>query len=169
MQSTDDTIAKLTANVVRDPDTGCLRWTGSHNHKGYGSIAIDGRSRAVHRVAHEVWIGPIADGLEVDHVHARGCRYRDCVEPEHLEAVTHAENIARSRNANRERTHCPQGHEYDDMNTSYWIMRNGNVGRHCRACKNERQSMRRPCPDCGALRTARHMAAHRRTHVEVGV
>lgn len=80
-------------------DGGCRRWTGAHEHKGYGHISVGPRLRPVHVVAYEIWIGPIPDGHEIDHVYASGCRYRDCFEPAHLEAVTHAENIRRANQA----------------------------------------------------------------------
>jgi hypothetical protein len=82
------TAERLLAKSERDEETGCLRWTGVHTPKGYGRIRVAGRDRFVHQVAHEVWIGPIPSGMEVDHVAAVGCAHRDCIEPRHLESVT---------------------------------------------------------------------------------
>lgn len=140
---------KLIAGSVRDDETGCLRWTGRHDAKDYGEISVSGRSRRVHRVAHEVWIGPIPAGKEIDHVYANGCRYRDCIEPAHLEAVTHKENLLRKTSRI---THCPHGHEYTDENT---ITERGR--RKCRECWNSQ----RACPDCGELVGHRNLARHR--------
>jgi len=67
--------------------------------------------------------------MEIDHVYERGCRYRDCLEPTHLEAVTHQENTARFK---RRITHCPKGHEYTPENT---YMYRGK--RNCRECNRE--------------------------------
>lgn len=78
-------------------ESGCRRWTGSVGAAGYGQICVDGRVRPVHVIAHEIWIGPVPEGYEVDHVRARGCQYRDCFTPCHLEAVTRAENRRRAR------------------------------------------------------------------------
>ena len=131
---------KLLARSVRDEATGCLRWTGAHNPQGYGQVVVyntsDGPSRRqmVHRAAHELWIGPIPDGLEVDHVKDRGCAYRDCIEPSHLEAVTHRENLLRSDNfigRCARATHCLRGHLFDDANTHTLRGR-----RICLRCRN---------------------------------
>jgi hypothetical protein len=87
----------LHARAVRDVDTGCLRWTGAHNRSGYGQLKLDtGRVESVHRLAYEAAFGPIPDGLHIDHVFLRGCRFRDCIEPSHLEAVTPEENVRRT-------------------------------------------------------------------------
>lgn len=93
---------KLIARCVR-AETGCLRWTGAHTPTGYGHIRIDWKTRPVHKVAHELWIGPVPDGYDIDHVYEKGCRYRDCIEPSHLEAVTHATNVLRAYAARRAR------------------------------------------------------------------
>lgn len=80
------------------PEMGpCWEWTGSKT-RGYGNIG-DGRTLILaHRWSHEHFIGPIPDGYEVDHV----CRNRGCVRPEHLEAVTHSENVRRAWVARKE-------------------------------------------------------------------
>jgi hypothetical protein len=54
-----------------------------------------------HRVSYEFYQGPIPEGHEIDHVWQRGCRSRQCINPEHLEAVTHQENVRRSFEARR--------------------------------------------------------------------
>lgn len=78
------------SKVERSPD-GCWLWTGSINQHGYGR---DGK-RLAHRVVWEALRGPVANGLELDHL----CKARRCVNPEHIEAVTHAENLHRSDTA----------------------------------------------------------------------
>lgn len=82
-------VRRLRERAVRDGD--CLRWTGLIRANGYGKISVQGRLVYVHRLAYEVAKGPIPDGLEIDHL----CRVRDCINPDHLEAVTHAENVRR--------------------------------------------------------------------------
>lgn len=132
---------RLIEGSKRDSASGCLRWQGAKNPKGYGEITVDNRRRAVHRIAHEVWIGPIPEGFEIDHVAANGCVHRDCIEPSHLEAVTHLENLARKP----ERTHCKNGHEYTPENTRWSAPQAGreNRSRICRACRRDRRAAAR--------------------------
>lgn len=121
---------KLVLNSVRDGS--CLRWTGAHTPKGYGQIRVGGTARPVHVLAHELWVGPVEQGLEVDHVLERGCVNRDCIERTHLEAITHAENIRRRAYG---KIHCANGHEYTDENTKT-KNRNGETYRVCKICYN---------------------------------
>ncbi len=86
---------KLLLNRRIDPITGCWRWTGHHIHSGYGQLRIAKKAWSPHRLAYTLWIGPIPSGMVVDHVYERGCRYRDCMNPAHLEAITQAENNRR--------------------------------------------------------------------------
>lgn len=76
---------------IEETDDGCWVWTGAQQGAGYGMLRVDGEGASAHRLAHEEWIGPIPDGLEIDHL----CRVRLCINPEHLEAVTHLENMRR--------------------------------------------------------------------------
>jgi len=118
---------------VRDPESGCLRWQGPHHSNGYGRL---GSKSYAHREAWERAVGPIPEGMTIDHVAERGCIYRDCVEIGHLEVVTQSVNTARSARSTelRTRTHCPQGHAYEGHN----IIRKKNGGRECRTCTNAR-------------------------------
>lgn len=104
-------------------ENGCWLWTGSTLADGYGQIRHEGDTRA-HRVAHVLFIGPIPEGLVVDHL----CGVKLCVRPDHLEAVTQAENVRRSK---AHITHCPKGHPYDGPNL---YVRPGSQTRSCRAC-----------------------------------
>ncbi len=101
---------KIRVADVRDPDA-CWLWTGSTS-RGYGQMWDGQRVRLAHIVAYELFNGPVLDGLELDHL----CRVHACANPDHLEAVPHRENVLRG-DATRRKTHCPQGHPYDEANT----------------------------------------------------
>lgn len=103
-------------------------WTGSHSTAGYARLAGVGAGAKplyAHRVAYELFIGPIPDAMQIDHL----CRVRGCVNPHHLEPVTSAENGRRGLRGVLT-THCPRGHEYNAENT----YRYGN-SRQCKTCK----------------------------------
>jgi hypothetical protein len=116
---------------------GCWLWTARKNNKGYGVFNPEWNVRVyAHRWSYEQTNGPIPGGLEIDHL----CRAPACVNPEHLEAVSHRENIMRSNAPtalNAQKTHCSNGHPFDSENT--YIRANG--GR-CRTCNSERSARR---------------------------
>ena len=74
---------------------GCWLWTAGKNNNGYGWFKVNGKMVLAHRFSYELHIGPIPEGLVLDHVKARGCTNRTCVNPAHLEPVTELENIRR--------------------------------------------------------------------------
>lgn len=111
--------------------SGCWEWLGKLNEDGYGSFYENKIVHRAHRWSYESIVGPIPDGLEIDHL----CRNRACVNPEHMEPVTHAENVRRgkSHEVNRKKTHCPQGHPYSGDNL--YVSPKGY--RACRTCQRE--------------------------------
>ena len=123
--------------ALPSPETGCMEWLASKNDEGYGSLSVGGRLYKAHRISHELRVGPIPEKYEVDHL----CRNHSCVRPDHLEAVTKQENMRRGESGKylRERTHCPQGHEYNEENTR--ITKQG--WRKCRACAREQMRRKR--------------------------
>lgn len=109
----------------------CWEWTSAHDGQGgYGRFWMDGTSRPAHRVAYELAVGPIPDGMQLDHL----CRNRRCVNPSHLEPVTARENRRRAVAAMTPVSECPQGHPYDLTNT--YVTPQGR--RDCRACRRAR-------------------------------
>lgn len=132
---------KLALNWV--PDGECQRWTGAHIRTGYGQISIDGKRRAVHRVAYEIHNGPIPDGYEIDH----RCSTRDCIRIDHLEAVTHLENVRRGNSpamVDSRRATCRNGHPKTPENRRPYTDRRGKPRTRCRACYNaSRRASRR--------------------------
>lgn len=126
-------ITRLMAKISRDEVTGCWIYTGGINSRGYGVVWGDGRSLVAHRVSYEHHVGPIPEGMHLDHL----CRVRSCVAPTHLEPVTPRENLMRSPIApaalNAAKTHCRNGHLFDEANTTIW-----SGERICRTCARDK-------------------------------
>ena len=112
-------------------------WTGGKNNGDYGTFWNGSNQQGAHCYAYELLIGPIAEGRELDHL----CRIHACVNPDHLEQVTHQENVHRGEGLAAQavrRDHCIHGHEFDEANTYHW--RNE---RKCRTCAIDHQRIRR--------------------------
>ncbi len=123
----------------------CWEWFACKDKDGYGLFRAERKTLQAHRWSYEHYVGLIPDGLELDHL----CRNQSCVNPEHLEAVTHRENIRRGKvgynNFNSQKTRCHQGHLFDEANT--YVSPGGK--RECRTCRREADRRRRqreaPC------------------------
>lgn len=122
-------LARFEAKYITEPNTGCWLWIANTSAKGYGQFKLGRRSAGAHIFSYEHHAGPVPEGLELDHA---VCNTRCCVNWKHLEAVTHAENIKRADNFNRNKTHCAKGHEYSGDN-----VRMDRGQRTCRTCRNE--------------------------------
>ena len=137
--------ARLRRSITINPDSGCWEWTGPRNSNGYGwgQKGPGQPKRVMHRIMWEAHHNaPVPDGLQLDHL----CRNRICCNPQHLEPVSNAENTNRQDHANRRKTHCPQGHEYNDENTM--LTKRGR--RVCRVCERARKVSADDAPSPGA-------------------
>ena len=107
----------------------CWIWGGAITKSGYGHMWAEGREIGAHRVAYSLVVGPIPDGLTIDHL----CRVRSCVNPFHLEPVSSSENTRRGDVGKyiAARTHCRLGHPYSPINTGG----KSRLKRHCLECK----------------------------------
>jgi hypothetical protein len=122
--------------ILINPESGCWEWQKWLDPKGYGHAQWNGRPYRAHRLVYELLVGEIPDGLQLDHVKARGCASKACCLPDHMEPVTGAENHRRRRASE---THCPSGHEYSPENL--YIEASGS--RRCRACWRDYDRRRR--------------------------
>lgn len=126
-------------------ENGCWNFIGKNCH-GYGIVWLgNGRTTTAHRAFYLELKGAIAEGLVLDHL----CRNKRCVNPNHLEPVTHLENIRRAVpfNGLAARTECKNGHPFTAENTA----RHHRNGRRCRKCdsnyqKDARERMRGRLP-----------------------
>jgi hypothetical protein len=125
-------IERFARHYVPEPNSGCWLWTASLCRAGYGDFNTPGESLA-HRFAYKAFVGPIPEGLTVDHK----CNVKICVNPEHLRLMTRGQNTSRYYD---EMTHCRKGHAYTEENT--WVSKEG--FRRCRTCDQRREKERAP-------------------------
>ena len=125
------------------PDA-CWPWTGGTTAKGHGIAKCPperlggGAGTTAHRIAYMLLVGPIPDGMHLDHL----CRNPPCCNPAHLEPVTPAENQRRGLKGEL-RTHCVNGHAYLPDNLIVEQVRGGATARRCKRCRREQEAARR--------------------------
>lgn len=110
----------------------CWEWQRART-TGYGRVHYQGRLQSTHRAIYEHLIGPIPEGLQLDHI----CVNRICGNPTHTHPVTQRENLLTGSGfagCNYSVTHCPSGHAYNAKNTYIYKLPNGHTGRRCREC-----------------------------------
>lgn len=125
-------VSKLPANMqekVLPSANGCWEWIGARNSTGYGCVTNGkGKSMLSHRKSYELIVGAIPEGLTVDHL----CENIVCVNTDHMELVTLAEN---SRRGNERKTHCRNGHFRSPDSTRVKVRRNGMREVVCLVCE----------------------------------
>lgn len=130
-------LERLWGFIEPEPTSGCWIWLGARDKRGYGRLSFGGKSGFAHRVLYETYKSAVPSGHELDH----RCRLTSCVNPDHLEPVTHRVNVLRGNGLTARyarRTNCIHGHSLADAHM--W--------------KNGRQRICRICRTCGKCRFA---------------
>lgn len=133
---TPEVEARFWSKVDRRSGDECWPWAAYMRGAGYGAMKVKGDLYLAHRIAWVIWNKrDVPDGLVIDHL----CRNRKCVNPSHLEPVTHAENLLRGETVNARQaaqTHCKRGHELSGDNLIAGELRRGH--RRCRTCRTQK-------------------------------
>lgn len=132
----ENRLARFLAKVQQEGE--CLLWRGAKDKDGYGWFIWSYRDqRYAHRVAHELFIGPIPAKIQVLH----SCDKPGCVNPDHLFLGTNLDNmrdkVAKGRESHQGRsrqTHCKRGHEFTTENTYLHERKSGGILRQCKTC-----------------------------------
>jgi len=128
------TIDRVLARLGPYPGPGpCWLWPGSLTSSGYGKVkpGPEGGTCLVHRLTYLHMVGPVPDGLDLDHL----CRVKACANPAHLDPVTRAVNLARGEHNHRGKTHCKRGHAFTPENT--YVSSKNATWRVCAECQRE--------------------------------
>jgi hypothetical protein len=128
-------LERFNSKYIPVTESGCWLWTDGVDPKGYGRFQLNNNSQYAHRVSWELLRGTIPPPLTIDHL----CRVRCCVNPDHMEVVTGPENSKRGKPGKKGawqlvKTHCPQGHPYDEENTCIRFVSGRYIKRSCKAC-----------------------------------
>lgn len=135
--------ARIVAKIQHD--NGCWIWTAARDKRGYGRVRWGNGTCFAHRLVYMLTTGAPEAGLELDHL----CRRPACVNPRHLEPVTHLVNVRRGRASESARaqgakyTHCPQGHPLSGANLYAYKARDGSTNKQCRICRRASDQRRR--------------------------
>lgn len=127
-----DLLPERIAKRIVVAENGCWEWTGRRTPNGHGFVSWNGRQKPVYRVVHELVTGSASNAEDFDHL----CRNRSCCNPDHVEGVTHAENMRRGVQSFDTRTHCLSG---EHALTPDNVVHRADGRRACRACRNTRR------------------------------
>ncbi len=143
---------------VRELPSGCWEWTAAKNDSGYGVFWLGERTRPAHIASYLLFVGPVPDGLELDHYRfpQDGCLGPSCARFDHVRPTTPLENTLRSDSPaawNRSKDRCKRGHKFTPENTRV----NAAGNRHCRKCMSDSMKVwreanameERTCAFCG--------------------
>jgi len=128
MPARPNTMASILVRLEPVTESGCLLWTGLVNTYGYGRVRYGGKECSVHRLIWQWQVGPIPDGLVIDHL----CRVRCCGNVRHMEVVTNKENLLRGESCSAQcarQTTCRNGHPLIQMKDK----------RACVVCREQRR------------------------------
>jgi hypothetical protein len=134
---------------LTSPDGECLVWRSTTRSNGYGVTTFMGKQTTTHRVMYQLFHNcEVPTDMEIDHT----CNNRACINPDHLEMVSHAENMRRGL---ERRTHCKAGHEWNEENTYLAVVTRKQGGtrtqRYCRICRAKHQADLRKRNNKGGL------------------
>lgn len=130
---------RLRSKFTVDIASGCWLWTAALDRHGYGVFRWEGRAQRAHRVTYQLLVGKTE--LPLDHL----CRVHACINPDHLEPVSHLENVRRglALGMDRHKNECPKGHPMTAENIYAYTMTNGYVNHQCRTCRRDNRRLRR--------------------------
>lgn len=118
-------------------ENGCWEYQARSKGGGYCQFSVNNKHVYVHRFMYEYYYDNIDYSLVIDHI----CRNPRCVNPDHLQQITQAENVHRGFTGINmsSKTHCPQGHEYNKENIYLYKSKKGLFSRHCKICNKDTQ------------------------------
>lgn len=143
MELTEKQLKRFWAKVHKPVEEECWEWTGARNKKGYGQFSVNKIAKSTHRISYVIHKGEIPEGLMICHA----CNNPSCVNPNHLYAGTGKDNaqqaVADGLLAPQQKTHCVNGHEFNETNTYIRSRAGRGLTRVCRTCRREHQKKRR--------------------------
>jgi len=143
MELTEEQSRRFWAKVNKEADNGCWEWTAATSNKGYGQFGVNKIAKSTHRISYIIHKGEIPGGLMICHT----CNNPPCINPNHVYAGTSSDNMKQSvremRHFEQSKTHCKNGHEFNQENTFLRDRKGRGITRVCRSCKRDAERKRR--------------------------